>query len=448
MGISMMNTNVTKLNFSSHVRAKSRSSYTTNRSGDGRLNILWVKIGGLWPLTSGGRLRSFHLINALSKRHNITIVTTHSSEEDPADLQQQLPSCNIVSREYRPAKKNSARFLFSLSQSLFSPLPVDLYKNRLPALRDEVKQLLKTSDFDACVADFLVAMPNLPPNLNIPLLFFEHNVEYMIWKRLEKTHSNIIARSLLALEWRKMRRYEIQSCKRADTTITVSQDDKALLSQDVSDRRIVPISTGVDVDFFQPDASTVEAPFELVFTGSMDWHPNEDAMFYFIDAIWPLIRQDIPNATMTMVGRNPSSKLRSCAESASIRITGTVDDVRPFIAKAALYVVPLRIGGGTRLKIYEALAMGKAVVSTTIGAEGLPLVEGQHILRADDATSFAKTAVNLLRDQRARDNLAAEGRRLMVEKYSWDKVGLDFEKPIHDLVDQRSQYHSISPLPH
>jgi glycosyltransferase involved in cell wall biosynthesis len=194
------------------------------------------------------------------------------------------------------------------------------------------------------------------------------------------------------------------------------------------------IPTGVDVDYFDAGDGTLEQTAEIVFTGSMDWHPNEDAMRYFIDAILPLLRREVPEVSLTIVGRNPSPQLRDAAATAGVAVTGTVDDVRPYIRRAAVYVVPLRIGGGTRLKIFEALAMGKAVVSTSIGAEGLPLQEGVHILRADDPAAFAAKVLELLRDGTRRRELGTAGRRLMEQEYSWSRVAQDFERHCRALV--------------
>lgn len=403
-----------------------------------QLRILWVKVGGLWPLNSGGRLRSFHLINELSKHNEMTVITTHTPSEDPQALAAQLTTCRAIrSIPYTPAKKHSLRFLLALARSLFTRLPVDLHKNRIPALGREVASQLESGQFDICIADFLVAVPNLPRNLKTPILFFEHNVEFMIWKRLQKTQNSLIGRALLGLEWRKMRRYEHDACERAGVTVAVSEDDRKQLALGAPNSRIEAIPTGVDVDYFKPGDIAQEIPTELVFTGSMDWHPNEDAMLYFIDKILPLVRRQYPQITVTMVGRNPSESLRKAAVSANVRLTGTVADVRPYIERAAIYIVPLRIGGGTRLKIYEALAMGKPVVSTTIGAEGLPLEEGKHILRADDPESFSQAIFALLGNQNQRLRMARYGRELMEQEYSWRRVAGDFERICRSLAKHR-----------
>ena len=398
------------------------------KAGPDRLRILWVKVGGLWPVNTGGRLRSFHILSELARRHEVTVMTTHHPAEDGGALKAQLPHCREVrSLAYAAPKQGSTAFVFALMRSWFSSLPVDLYKNRIAPLRRQVEQALASGEYDLCVADFLCALPNVPVGGKVPVVYFSHNVEYMIWKRLGSNEPSRLKRSALALEWRKMRRYETAACEQADYTIAVSEEDREQLSGASPDCRIASVPTGVDVDYFKPGEDDWENPQEIVFTGSMDWHPNEDAILYFIETILPSVRREVPGATLTVVGRNPSDKLKKVAAGAKVTVTGTVDDIRPYVEQAAVYIVPLRIGGGTRLKIPEALAMGKAIVSTTIGAEGLPLEEGRHILRADEPKVFADRVVELLRDREHRKRLGQAGRHLMVEKFSWAQVAGDFE---------------------
>jgi glycosyltransferase involved in cell wall biosynthesis len=404
----------------------------------GSLRILWVKVGGLWPLNTGGRLRSFHLLRELSAQHDVTVVTTHGPAEDPDALGRQLPRCrDVQSVPHTPAKKNSGRFLLALARSWFSPLPLDMFKNRIDPVRRTVAACLAEERFDLIIADFLVAIPNVPLGTETPVLHFSHNVEYMIWQRLAATETRPVHKALLALEWRKMRRAELEACRKADFTVAVSDQDRDQLGDGLEPGRIASIPTGVDLDYFQVGERGDEIPDEIVFSGSMDWFPNEDAILHFIEAILPRIREARPAVTVTVVGRNPSDRLRAAAEAASVRVTGTVDDVRPYVQRGAVYMVPLRIGGGTRLKIYEALAMGKAVVSTTIGAEGLPLVEGEHIVRADDPGDFAREVVGLLEDRERREVLGDAGRSLMEERFSWAQVARDFERHCRRAIEHR-----------
>jgi glycosyltransferase involved in cell wall biosynthesis len=391
------------------------------------LRIAWVKIGGLWPLHTGGRLRSFHIVSELSRRHRVTVLTTHRPGEDPSALARRLPHCErVVSFPHAAPKQGSWRFVGSLARSWLSPLPVDLWKSRVPAVRAEVERLVGAGLVDLCVADFLVAAPNVPLGGAVPVVLFEHNVEHMIWKRLAAVEARAWRRRLLALEWRKMRRCEARACAQATLTIAVSDVDRALLATDAPGARVATVPTGVDTAYFAPNG-VPESPAHLVFIGSMDWYPNEDAMVFFVGEVLPLIRRAVPDARLTVVGRNPSARLRALGEAAGVRITGTVEDVRAWIAEAAVYVVPLRVGGGTRLKIFEGLAMGKAVVSTTVGAEGLPLVDGTHFVRADGAAEFARAVVSLVRDPDRRRTLGTAGRRLVEARYSWAEVAREFE---------------------
>jgi glycosyltransferase involved in cell wall biosynthesis len=279
---------------------------------------------------------------------------------------------------------------------------------------------------DLCVADFLAAVPSIPPRSPVPVVLFAHNVEHMIWKRLKQMEKRAWRRALLEFEWRKVRRWEARTCGRVALTIAVSEVDRELLSANAPGVAVHAIPTGVDTSYFTPNGK-VEAPTELVFTGSMDWYPNEDAILYFIDAILPLIRARLPRISLSVVGRNPTHRLLAAAARAQVRVTGTVEDIRPYVGAASVYVVPLRIGGGTRLKIFEALAMGKPVVSTNVGAEGLPLIPGTHFVEADEPGDFARAVVSLMGDPSRRRALGLAGRRLVEERYSWTQVGREFE---------------------
>lgn len=398
------------------------------------MRILWVKIGGLWPANSGGRLRSYHILDELARQHEVTIVTTRQPEEDPRVLDAQLAHCEqIIQVPHRAPKHGSIAFIKALAQSWFSPLPVDLYKYRIPAMRNDVGKLLRQGNFDLCIADFLTGLPNVPDRITgpdgrrVPVVLFTHNVEHMIWQRLCTNERNPIKRLLLALEWRKMRRFERLACQHADLTLTVSEADRQLFEQLAPGIGIHAIPTGVDVDYFKPAADNTERSVQLVFSGSMDWFPNEDAMLWFMQGMLPLLRAQHPDLGVTIVGRNPSAQLRRVAEENKVHVTGTVDDVRPSVHEASVYIVPLRIGGGTRLKIFEALAMGKAIVSTTVGAEGLPLTDGTHLLLADTPESFAAAVSQLIADPARRAALGRAGRELVQARYSWRRVAADFE---------------------
>ena len=394
------------------------------------MRILWVKVGGLWPATVGGRLRSLHTLNALAQRHQVTVVTTHAPGDDPVGLERELAACEqVISVPYVLPKRGSPRWAAALVRSWFSRLPLDMWKCRVPPLEREVKRLLqdRSRPFDLCIADFLVATPNVPFDGTVPILHFSHNVEHRLWERLCRAERRPLHRALLELEWRKMRHCEAQVCAHVQLTIAVSEQDRDVLAQLSPQARVQAVATGVDTQYFQPVAAD-EKPHTLVFTGAMDWYPNEDGILDFVATTLPLVRREVPNVALTVVGRNPSQKLRDACARAGVSVTGTVDDVRPFVHEAALYVVPLRIGGGTRLKIFEALAMGKAVVSTRVGAEGLPMTDGEHFVAADTPDEFARAVSALLRDPERRNALGSAGRRLVEQRHSWQRVAMDFEQ--------------------
>jgi glycosyltransferase involved in cell wall biosynthesis len=401
------------------------------------MRILWVKVGGLWPATVGGRLRSLHTISALARRHELTLLTTHGvAGDDPSGLARELAHCRRVeSFPHVLPKRGSMRWGASLARSWLSSLPLDLWKCRVPSLAQEVQRCLQDEPkaFDLCVCDFLVAASNVPLGTSTPVVHFSHNVEHRLWKRLCDAEARPWRRALLQLEWRKMRRVEADVCATTDLTIAVSELDREALESLAPSARIRAVPTGVDISYFRPSA-TPQRPGSLVFTGAMDWYPNEDGMLDFIERTLPLIQREITGVSLTIVGRNPSPRLREVHGRQGIVVTGTVDDVRPYVAEAEVYVVPLRIGGGTRLKILEALAMGKAVVATSIGAEGLPLIDGEHFVAADSAEDMSRAVLELLRDPAKRAALGSAGRRLVAEKHSWERVALDFEKLCEEAI--------------
>jgi len=398
------------------------------------MRILWVKPGGLWPPNTGGRLRSLNMIKELAREHHVTVLTTRSKDEEVAPLFRSLSSCEHVQvYDHSPPKRSSARFLWALGRSWFSRSPVDIRRHTVPNMKREAARQINSGGVDLCIADFLYAMPNIEQTASVPVVLFEHNVEYMIWERMANVEQSRIKRILLEIEWRKIRLFESESCRTVNLTIAVSKNDCNVLKGISPSARITYVPTGVDLDYFMP-LNMSEDDNELVFFGSMDWRPNEDAIMHFLDTTFPLVRNVIPKANLTVVGRNPSVALMARAERGKVKITGTVEDIREYVAGASVCIVPLRIGSGTRLKIMEALAMGKAVVSTTIGAEGLALTANHHIALADEPQEFANEVIRLMRDRERRKSLGDEGRRLVAERYSWRQVTGNFMDKCNEVI--------------
>jgi len=317
---------------------------------------------------------------------------------------------------------------------LVDPLPYAVGKYRSTAFTRRLNELLAEAWFDLIVCDFLFPAVNLRKRLPCPAVMFTHNVESEIWRRHAEMKTGLAGRLLYGAQYRRMLRYEERTLRRFDGVLAVSDADRetfARLYPNAIAQPVHVVPTGVDTDYFAPPISNQPSPISnsaLIFTGSMDRLPNEDAMLFFCREVLPIIRTEAPGATLTIVGRAPTPAVKRLAEEhAGVNVTGRVEDVRPHMRDAAVYIVPLRIGGGTRLKIFEAMAMGKAVVSTTVGAEGLPVINGEHIVIADEPRAFARAVVGLIRDRDRRAALEAAARMLVVERHDWSAVAGQLE---------------------
>ena len=405
------------------------------------MKILWLNPNLLLPLDKGGKLRTWHLMRHLAQRHDITYLSfadPSTSVTDREGMREVCAHLQIVPRS-DPAK-GSAAFYADAAARVFDPLPYAAGKYRSFEYRDKVDELLATGGFDLVVCDFLVPAVNMPRSLPCPAVLFTHNVEAEIWRRHYEQQTDPVSRMLFKQQWRRMRRFEGETIRRFDLVLAVSDADGQTLQRlypgDLREPAVT-IATGVDTAYYAPRPSQALAPKHLVFTGSMDWIPNEDAMKHFCGAILPLIRAQEPDVTLSIIGRTPTAAVQRLADDPGVEVTGRVDDVRDYIARGAVYVVPIRIGGGTRLKIFEAMAMGKAVVSTTVGAEGLPVSDGGNVCIADTPETFASSVVALLRDPVRRVQLERAARDLVVTHYDWSAVAGQLDGALIEAAKRR-----------
>jgi glycosyltransferase involved in cell wall biosynthesis len=282
------------------------------------------------------------------------------------------------------------------------------------------------------VCDFLSASSNFPPTLPVPTVLFQHNVETSLWRRLTEREMNPARKVACAIEAAKMASYERRALGWFHHVIAVSRSDRDQMLHMYQDCQISVVPTGVDTSLYHAGPSSSAEPPIVVFTGSMDWEPNIDAVEYFCWEIWPLVLATFPRARFQIVGRNPNHRVRRLASN-SVEVTGTVSSVSDHLRNATLVVVPLRIGGGTRLKIYEAMAMGKAIVSTTIGAEGLEVEDGCDLVLADEPGSFSEGMLQLLRDPGLRRKYERAGAEL-VASYDWSVIARQFATVLSGVV--------------
>jgi sugar transferase (PEP-CTERM/EpsH1 system associated) len=407
------------------------------------VKILWLNAGLLLPLDKGGKLRTWHVMRHLAARHDITYLSFEDATQTAADRAGMREVCARLETVPRTdAAKGTWRFYADAASHVVDPVPYAIGKYRSAAYRARIDALLARERFDLVVCDFLPPAVNLPDRLPCPSIVFTHNVEAEIWRRHAEQASNPIAKRLLTQQWKRMLRFEAAALSRFDLVLAVSDADAQTFARLYPGSLAAPahvVQTGVETDYFMPVAAAPERT-HMVFTGSMDWLPNEDGMTYFCRDILPKVREAEPGATLSIIGRSPTPAVRRLADIPGVEVTGRVDDVRPHIARGAVYVVPLRIGGGTRLKIFEAMSMAKAVVSTTVGAEGLPVTDGRHLDIADEPARFAQAVVRLMRDAGARGELEAAARRLVVERYDWSAVALDFEEALRQTVNDERRH--------
>ncbi len=403
------------------------------------MNILWVKAGGLLPMDVGGRIRSYQTLRQLAKRHQVTVCTFYAAQNpDPheAGLRQDGMTPELIPLPI-PTGRNlgeAFRFLGLMTHAL----PYSIVKYYTPAVRSRVAELLRRP-WDLIVCDFLVPGGLMPWGGPVPVVLFTHNFETEIWERQRQLAGNPLLRWVYSQEAVKTAKAEKEYASLADLVLTVSPRDTDAFRRMVPGARLATIPTGVDTDYFQPQADPAPDPDSLVFTGSMDWMPNQDCVSWAAAEILPQLWKRRPELKFWVVGRRPTAAIEALGQAEPrIRVTGSVDDIRPYLHRGAVYVVPMRSGSGTRLKIFEAMAAGKAIVSTPIGAEGLPVTDGENICLAADAPAMVAAIERLLADPAERQRLGGNARKLVEEHYGWGAVGAFFAEQLEQAAAQHA----------
>jgi polysaccharide biosynthesis protein PslH len=396
------------------------------------MKLLWVKAGGLLPPDMGGKIRSYNILKQLARRHEITLFTFYPEHPHDQHLLGNAFFSKLVPVPLPlPPRRSLGEYVRS-ARMMAAGRPVTIDKFLCPEVRRRYAELLASATFDVIVCDFLVPGSLMHWKTPPPTILFTHNVEAQVWERHYKVTTNPLMKAACWLEARALAVAERRYVELADRVLAVSENDRAFFLRYIESSRVSVIPTGVDTEYFQlsPDPEQRDT---MAFTGTMDWMPNEDGVAYFVDKILPLIRRDVPDAAFWAVGRRPPRRIRALA-SEHVVVTGAVEDIRPYLGKAAVCVVPLRSGSGTRIKIFEAMAMGKAVVSTSMGAEGLPVRHGENIVLADDPADFARQVVHLLRDPQRRAQLGRAARQLVEENYGWPSVAAHFDQIMQAVV--------------
>lgn len=392
-----------------------------------RKNLVFVSPRFLFPTDSGGKIRSTQILRGLKDGAFSVTLVMPSTADERAKFADQIDAVCDEHVTWNPKRQSKLlqlikKFAWILHRN---PIPVQSDWDKVGA---EIVQQTLEQGTDLIVFDFPHSAVLAPDSFAAPSLMFTHNIEAEIFHRHWQVARFPIHKMIWRNQYRKMHRFEKAVLSRFDSVVAVSDRDFDFFRDDYGISNCGVIPTGVDTEFFSYQAP-LEKP-QVVFCGSMDWMANIDGVEYFFDKVWSLIKVKVPNATMKVVGRTPPESLvrKISAAAPEWEFTGFVDDVRDHIGGSAAFVIPLRVGGGTRIKAFEAMAMGAPVVSTSIGIEGLPVQHGEHFLVADDDAAFADNVARLLTDGNLRQAISDSARRLVEEEYGFRIAADAFEK--------------------
>ena len=396
--------------------------------------ILWLSHILPYPLESGVILRSFNLIKELSKQHEVTLLAFNQKDncatkthiDEAVNLLSQY--CKVADVVDIPSEKNRTS---KLSLMAIGALPHQTYTNlwlKSTKYKRLLNELVLAEQYDVIHYDTISLAQYWQPRKGAKSSLNHHNIESLMMLRRSDNERNLLRKIYTRLEGLKLKKYERKVCKKFDINITCSDLDTERLKAISNVEQCVSIPNGVDSEFFKPSGAT-EKTNSLVFTGSLSWYPNVDAMRYFFDQVWPLLMQRSPATSITIIGKHPPAWLLDYQrENANIVLTGFVDDVRPYMDEAAVYICPIKDGGGTKLKVLNALSMGMCIVADPIACEGLDLNDREHVLMASDAEEYVDAILQAFSDDGLRAMIGRNARRVAVEKYEFVKIGEELSR--------------------
>ena len=406
------------------------------------MNVLFLSQIVPYPPHGGVLQRGFNLLRELGRQANVHLFAyVHPDEltsRAAVDESHRVLSGFCAAVEYFPLwpKRSPAHKAAALAMSALADEPFSVIAHRSAALRRRIAASLTTTAFDLVHVDTLALCPFAPRNSAVPTVLTHHNIESALMERRAQTETGRAAKAYLSRQARKLRAYESQAATAVDLNITVSDNDAEALQALAPGAVTAVVPNGVDTDYFIPDG-TPEEP-ALVYAGGMNMFANRDAVLYFLREVWPQVRAAVPGVTFYAVGQDPPPELRAIAAAdPQVVVTGKVPDVRPYIRRSAVYVVPLRVGGGTRLKVLDGLSLGKAMVATSIGCEGIAVTPGEHLLIADSPAALADAVVSLLKDAAARQRLGQAARALIERRYAWPVIGSALMASYRDAIARR-----------
>jgi polysaccharide biosynthesis protein PslH len=385
------------------------------------MRVLFITDVMPYPVVSGNRLRVYHLCRQLARSHEVWLVTSVNSPEEmhSDDVQHMRSFCHEVIMAVRD-RHSKLEHVPGLLRYALSGKPPELKFEYCENLATEIRRVTAEIDFDIVHIEpsyLALYREALSPDAHHKFVLGYQNIDFNLHKLVAQVETEPATKMRAYLHSIWMRRWEPRYAEHFDRCITCSEIDRQLLLGANPRLRVDVCPNGVDTQEYQLLPEDNDRP-SLLFIGSMNYAPCADGAVFFCEAILPHIREKIADVDLWIVGRNPPPSVNQLARD-NVHVTGWVDDILPFYRRSTVCVVPLRAGGGTRLKVAEAMALGRAIVSTSIGCEGIDVVDGEHIFIADEAEEFARKTIQLLSDAQLRANMVSRARKLAVEKYDW-----------------------------
>jgi len=379
-----------------------------------------------YPPDTGGKIRSFYLLRALSERFDVHLFTPYYAPEPPAEDQEAIRQyCTLTLLPLRKRWTLRARL-----QRMLSPYPRAVEHFHTPEAIHQATSYITKGQFDVLIADEICMTPYVEHLHTYPRIVARQKVEHIYYREVAAQHPWGAEKLALYLDAYKMARYERAKMPLYDGFLACSQDDATAILASGGRSTYCVVPNGADLSLYVPRESPAQPPI-LLYVGSMHYYPNIDAMRYFFDHIYPQVHRAHPEIRVQIVGHHPPAEIRKLHNPPHVEVTGSVPDVIPYYDRATIFFVPLRLGGGTRLKIIEAMAMGLPVVSTRVGAEGLAVQDGENILLADEPSEFAQAILKLLDQPSLRQSLGEKGREV-AKRYDW----MTLMRPFTDFVEE------------
>lgn len=386
------------------------------------MNIVWLRAEPLLPLNTGGKIRSYNLLRGISREEAVTYVGLRYIEPFPEEVSHRF-RCPAITIPAEPEEFESLWYYFKLTANMGSAYPymMKVYQHR--DMRSEIRKLVQSGACQVIVCDGLENAVNVDFSLPVAKVLYHHAVETALWSQRYQTTHGLFRKAYFNFETKRMADYEHAICNRFDHVVATSDKDRKALIEDHKVRKpITVVPVGVDCSYFRPDEFAVPVRKRLLFTGALNMPSNIDQLLWFVSEVYPLVVQEHPDVSLDIIGPQPSTELLDLQRDKSIRVMGWVDDIRPYLSHSDIYIVPLRVPGGTRVKLYEAMAMRRPVISTGYGAEGLDVVNGQHLLIADTGQEFAHAINSLIDDPRRKAALAERAWRHVNEVHNWENM--------------------------